>query len=57
MIATIVILALVFGYAGYVLYGMYQKKKEGKSVGCSCGCASCNGCSSTVSQDINKKMH
>lgn len=43
---NILILAIIFGYGGFVLYRMHKKKKEG---GRCCGCSrggNCSGCGS-----------
>lgn len=41
MVADIVILALIVGYGGWVIY--HRKKHGGGCAGCSGGCAGCNG--------------
>lgn len=42
-LSNIIIIAAVFGYAGWALYRAIKKSKEGKCVSCSpkkgCGCA------------------
>lgn len=36
---NVLILAIIFGYGGFVLYRMHKKKKEGS--GCSGNCSGC----------------
>ena len=42
VIANVVILILVIGYCGFVVYSRFIKK-GGKGGGC-CGCEGCSGC-------------
>lgn len=48
MAVDLLILVLVLGYGGFVLYRRHKNKKNGG--GCCCGCSGCsgrNGCVST----------
>lgn len=40
----IIIIALIIGYCGFVIFNRIKKNKEGG--GCCCGCSGCSGCSS-----------
>lgn len=40
MAVDLVILVLVLGYGGFVLYRRHKKKKNGG--GCCCGCSGCS---------------
>lgn len=44
MLATIIIVALIAAYAGYIIVKGIRKMKRGES-GCGCGCSGCSSSS------------
>jgi hypothetical protein len=55
VIVSIIIGALIFGYAGWALYRSVQKAKEGKCSGCSsqASCSASCACTSSLSSTEN----
>ncbi|HEX3020971.1 MAG TPA: FeoB-associated Cys-rich membrane protein [Lachnospiraceae bacterium] len=49
---TIVILLIIFGYAGFVIYRKVKDMKNGKF--CSCGCSSCPSSSRCKDTELKK---
>lgn len=53
--ATAVILILIFGYCGFLIYRSLKNKKEGKHTGCGCSCSSCPGACGCASEEAVKE--
>lgn len=53
--ATAVILILIFGYCGFLIYRSLKNKKEGKHTGCGCSCSSCPGACGCASEETVKE--
>ena len=55
MIANLIILAIVFGYCGYVIFYYNKKKKTKAASGCTGHCSCCSGCSGMMPKDVESK--